>query len=334
MFKPSGQRKLNATCDDASSLPAGPITRTGRITEFRAIPHSKSIPELATADKSHYRGSKTRKYNNYRAIIRVMEFDPAKPSLSDPPTRFEQRAKVLKERVVAAANALQAQGISPTVARLRAALGGGSPNDLAPALKAWRLTAGVETVVGRAAVARAGSAVPTVIADLVTELWQRAQSAAVLEARSGPGSLERVERSAEARALRTQLEELRQQMDRDAQSYGELKAQAARHEAIAREALDRARKAETRERALLRDLGTARARIAELNASAEVAPARTPTPRRPKTKVELHVSTTRTRPAPRRVKTKKALAKTSRSSATKRKRSAKRKSYWSAVTSS
>ena len=247
------------------------------------------------------------------------------PSLADPPTRFEQRAKVLQDRVIAAANAMQTLGISPTVARLRAALGGGSPNDLAPALKAWRLASGVETVVGRAPVARAGSAVPTVIADLVTELWQRAQSAAVLEARSGPGSLERVERTAESRALRTQLEELRQQMDRDAQSYGELKAQAARHEAIAREALDRARHAETRERALLRDLGSARARIAELNATAAVASAGTPTPRRPKAKVSKRVRTTGTRPAPRPAKARKALANTRRSSATQRKRSAKRR---------
>ena len=247
------------------------------------------------------------------------------PSLADPPTRFEQRAQALQERVIAAANAMQTQGISPTVARLRAALGGGSPNDLAPALKAWRLASGVETVVGRAPVPRAGSAVPTVIADLMTELWQRAQSAAVLEARSGPGSLELVERSAETRSLRTQLAELRQQMDRDARAYGELKAQAARHEAIAREALDRARQAETRERALLRDLGTARARIAELNVTAEVASARKPTPPRPKAKVRARVTNARTRPAPRPVKAQRTLPKTSRPLAAKRKRPAKRK---------
>jgi len=254
-----------------------------------------------------------------------MEFEPTNPFRSDPPTRFEQRAQALQERVITAANAMQAQGISPTVARLRAALGGGSPNDLAPALKAWRLAAGVETVLGRAPTARAGSPIPTVIADLVTELWQRAQSAAVLEARSGPGSLELVGRSSEARALRAQLEELRQQMDRDAQAYGELKAQAARHEAIAREALDRARHAETRERGLLRDLGAARAKIAELTVTAEFATARMPKPHRLKSETPARVPAKRSRTKPRPVKVRKVLAKPSRPSAAKRKRATKRK---------
>lgn len=254
-----------------------------------------------------------------------MSFDASTPSPTDPPSRFEERAKVLRERVNAAANAMQAQGIAPTVARLRAALGGGSPNDLAPALKAWRLAAGVETVAGRASVSRPSSAVPTVIGDLVTELWQRAQAAASLEARSGPGSLDRIERSAEARALRTQLEELHQQMNRDAQAYGELKAQAARHEALARQALDRARLAETRERLLLRDLGVARAQIAELEVTAELATIRKPRVRSAKPSAEVRGSLRRSSPARSTLKVKKTPVKNVRSAAAKRKRPAKRK---------
>jgi Plasmid replication region DNA-binding N-term len=255
-----------------------------------------------------------------------MEYEATHASQAEPPTAFEERAKVLHERVRAAANAMLAQGISPTVARLRAALGGGSPNDLAPALKTWRLEAGLGSVVGRAPVSGAGSPVPTVIADLATELWRRAQAAAILEARSGPSSLERVERSAETRALRTQLEDLRQQADRDAQAYGELRAQAARHEALAREALVRARLSETRERALLRDLGTARARITELEATATLAAAsRKPKETRIPAKSTARVPSRKPRAGQPSRAPEKGRLPPSRTTGPKRKRPAKRK---------
>lgn len=254
-----------------------------------------------------------------------MKNDSPAPPPDAPPSRFEQRAKRLQERVTDAANAMQAQGIAPTVARLRAALGGGSPNDLAPALKAWRLATGASTVDGRTASARPGSGVPTVIADLVSELWSRAQSAAALDTRSGSEALGRIERTAEARMLRNQIDELRQQIERDAQAYGELKAQAARHEAIAREALDRARLAETRERALLREIGTARARIAELETAAELQKARRPKPSAHRVEA-VRSRVTKSRTKTQRTKLRKPQAKRSLSFAAKRKRSVKGRS--------
>jgi hypothetical protein len=50
--------------------------------------------------------------------------------------------------------------------------------------------------------------------------------------------------------------------------YGELRAQGARHEAIARDALARLEESEARERKHLRELGSARQRISELDATA------------------------------------------------------------------
>jgi len=94
---------------------------------------------------------------------------------------FEARAAALRTRVAVAARVLSEQGIKPTVARVRAALGGGSPNDLAPALKAWRQEAPRE---GNPA--HAPSRIPASIADLAQELWQRASTAAVLELKHGP----------------------------------------------------------------------------------------------------------------------------------------------------
>lgn len=79
----------------------------------------------------------------------------------------------LNARVAAAARALADRGITPTVTRIRAALGGGSPNDLAPALKKWKATFAPIGVAGDPRVAT-GTPLPVQITDLAQELWQRA----------------------------------------------------------------------------------------------------------------------------------------------------------------
>jgi hypothetical protein len=63
---------------------------------------------------------------------------------------------------------------------------------------------------------------------------------------------------------------LRDQLDRESIAFGELRAQSARHEAIARATLARIDELETRERKHLRDFGTAHQRIAELEATIEL----------------------------------------------------------------
>jgi hypothetical protein len=180
---------------------------------------------------------------------------------------FEARAAALRARVADAARILSEQGIKPTVARIRAALGGGSPNDLGPALKAWRETARFKSDAPQAT-PRPGR-IPPPIADLAQELWQRATAAAVLEVKHGPTAQVMAARTGEIQGLRSQLSAVREQLERESRAYGELRAQAARHETIAQQALVRAEQAETRARDLLRELGETRQEMAQFTAGVE-----------------------------------------------------------------
>ena len=200
-------------------------------------------------------------------------------------TAYAEREQILQRRVSEAAMALEGQGINPTVARIRAALGGGSPNELTPALKRWRSGAqfGIEGSASARPNAETQANIPPVIADLAKELWQRALSAASTELRGGPTARQVVARTEEAVGLREQVKTLRDQLERDQRAYGELRAQGARNEAMARAALTRGAESETRERALLQELGVAMQRIAFIEASvsacSEIRGTVTPTPR-------------------------------------------------------
>ena len=180
---------------------------------------------------------------------------------------FESRLAVLQSRVNAAALALHERNVRPTVARIRAALGGGSPNEVAPALRRWK-DGILPTLTGRGD-PESASGVPPLIADLVSELWSRATAAAVVEVKGGSAARQVVTRTEEAQALREQVNSLRDQLQRESLAYGELRAQSARHEAIARETLGRVREAEVRERDLLHELGDARQHLAEFAATIE-----------------------------------------------------------------
>jgi Plasmid replication region DNA-binding N-term len=216
------------------------------------------------------------------------------------PATFKTRQDALQLRVNDAAGALRAQGIRPTVARIRAALGGGSPNDLTPALNHWRRGSDIGGV-GAHLIDTA--AVPGVISDLVRELWQRATAAALIELRNGPRALERIEQGVEVRSLREQVALLRAQLDRESIAYGELRAQAARHEAIAKQALDRVREVEARERLLVRELGEVTGRLASAAAMVETdRPSRRRKPRRT-------VAKKRPAAAPRTDRAKKTVSK-------------------------
>ena len=180
----------------------------------------------------------------------------------------------MNARVAAAARVLTDRGITPTVTRIRAALGGGSPNDLAPALKQWKAT------LAPALTRRADAPLPVQIADLAHELWQRATVAASAELKGGAAARQGAMRSGEAQALRQQVTTLRDQLERESLAFGELRAQSARHEAIARATLTRIDDLETRERKHLRDLGAAHQRIAELEATIELRKSASPAPSR------------------------------------------------------
>ncbi len=206
-------------------------------------------------------------HSNTVIIINV-ENDLPEPQSTDSPSSgaYLSRSEALQRRVNDAARALSERGIRPTVTRIRAALGGGSPNDLAPALKKWKDSIGPTMPVGITDT-DAPLAIPVQIADLAHELWQRASAAAVVELKGGLAARQLTMRTEEAQSLRNQVTGLRDQLQRESLAFGELRAQAARHEAIARDALARVDEADTRERKLLRDLGTARQRVAELEAT-------------------------------------------------------------------
>lgn len=172
---------------------------------------------------------------------------------------FEERTAALRRRVAQEAQALYDRGVRPTVARVREALRGGSPNDIAPALKRWRESLRDATVGPKSG----PPALPPALADLAREMWRSALATAAVELKHGPGAREIASRTTEAYALREQLQALRQQLERESLAYGELRALAARHEAIARDALAQLHQAQERERRLLRQLGEARQREAQ-----------------------------------------------------------------------
>jgi hypothetical protein len=161
-----------------------------------------------------------------------------------PPGAFRTRIEALQVRVNKAALALQERNVRPTVQRIRTALGGGSPNDLAPALKKWRdevlptLKTADDTPVG----------VPPLIADIVRELWTRALAAAAVEAIGGAKARRLIAQSEEVIALRGEIDRLRDQLEREQQLVGELRAARTRAEAIMKDALLRLDDAEKRER--------------------------------------------------------------------------------------
>ena len=172
-----------------------------------------------------------------------MNNDPI-PIDETPPGPFKTRIEALQIRVNKAALALHERNVRPTVQRIRAALGGGSPNDLAPALKRWRdevlptLKTADDTPVS----------VPPLVADIVRELWTRALAAAAVEAVGGAKARRAIAQTEEVAALRGEIDRLRDQLEREQQLVGEMRAARSRAEAIMKDALERLADAEKRER--------------------------------------------------------------------------------------
>ncbi len=109
----------------------------------------------------------------------------------------------LQARVDAAAFALLREGRNPTVALVRARMGGGSPNVVAPALQRWRLTFAGQLDEN------AGSALevlPPGVLELVQALWSRALFEAHrvrADARSSADALEQLNEAINALHDRT-----------------------------------------------------------------------------------------------------------------------------------
>ena len=106
----------------------------------------------------------------------------------------------IQSRVDAAAFTLLREGKNPTVALVRARMGGGSHNIVAPALQKWRFTLAAQLH------ANAGSALevlPPGVLELVQALWSRALFEAHRVRADAPSSLRRpAKRGPQSRARR------------------------------------------------------------------------------------------------------------------------------------
>jgi hypothetical protein len=204
-------------------------------------------------------------YNNNKVIIIMSWSRPEKPMFRSDDD-YLSRVEALRQRVADAAEEMNARGIRPTVARIRAALGGGSPNDLAPALKSWKQSF-QPTAYSADRLAPPPQRIPAQIADLAHEIWQRASIAAVVERKGSGAARALAMRTEEAQSLKTLVTSLRDQLQHESIALGELRAQSARHEAVARDALARLDASEARERRALREVGSARERLSALEAT-------------------------------------------------------------------
>lgn len=79
--------------------------------------------------------------------------------------------------VWAAADALIAEGLRPTIERVRLKIGRGSPNTVSPILDAWFASLG-SRLNGDLASSKAANDVPVLISKAMTEIWQTALSVA------------------------------------------------------------------------------------------------------------------------------------------------------------
>lgn len=86
---------------------------------------------------------------------------------------------VQESDVWAAADALIAQGLRPTIERVRQQIGRGSPNTVSPMLETWFATLGQRLGVAGDSGHAVPSAVPDVMQRLAQELWEHAQAEAL-----------------------------------------------------------------------------------------------------------------------------------------------------------
>lgn len=119
--------------------------------------------------------------------------------------------------VWAAADALIAQGLRPTIERVRQHIGRGSPNTVSPMLETWFATLGQRLGVAGEQDAGATQAVPDPVQRLAQELWNVAKEEAVAAASAVLGEREEL--------LASSLAEHQQQKDQLAQREVAMQAQ-------------------------------------------------------------------------------------------------------------
>jgi chromosome segregation ATPase len=111
--------------------------------------------------------------------------------------------------VWAAADALIAEGLRPTIERVRQHIGRGSPNTVSPMLESWFATLGQRLGVAAGQGEPLPSSVPDPVQRLAQQLWDAAQEEAMAAASQALQQREQVAQAAEA-ALAVQQEQLTQ----------------------------------------------------------------------------------------------------------------------------
>ena len=187
---------------------------------------------------------------------------PTRTSVSAPATRG-----ITGSDVDRAADALLREGERPTIEKIRARVGRGSPNTINPLLDAWwkRLASRLDT--GPHALHR----IPEAVAQITEALWlkalESARERARAEERTTRGQLDRDKRDAELRrhVLSLREAEFEDQLKERARTIATLEEQVA--------ALTRLLQTEQANRA------GAERRLARLTAARNIAPCRTTTPK-------------------------------------------------------
>lgn len=126
-----------------------------------------------------------------------------------------QLQSAFEARVSAAAFALLREGRTPTVSLVRARMpGGGSPNQVAPALRAWRiaLAESLQSSGGAAA-----DVVPPSVSELLEALWSRAlfEAHRMRQEEQDDRSAQLDRAVAAVRSLAARLEEREETLDRE-----------------------------------------------------------------------------------------------------------------------
>jgi hypothetical protein len=175
------------------------------------------------------------------------------------------------KRIREAAEALLDRGLRPTIQRVRAMLGGGSPNVIAPILKEWRetLTPEQQLKLPLAETSSHRTELPLVISDLAAELWKRAIVFATIECEGAPQALQLATMNEEAEQLRSQNEALLDQLEDRANEIVQIREQLAQLQATAKAAIERVSSSERRYERVVAELRTTK--LVSANAKRDVA---------------------------------------------------------------
>jgi hypothetical protein len=173
------------------------------------------------------------------------------------------RPGVPPRRIRETADALLQRGIRPTIHIIRRMIGG-SPNTIAPVLREWRetLTPEQQLHLPLADSSERTPAVPPMIVDLTTELWQRAIVFATIECKGSPQALQLATLSEETEQLRASKRSLQDRLEAELAETANLRVQLSEFQGVVKAALEKAKISDARYAAAISAIHSAKARLA------------------------------------------------------------------------